>query len=393
MSRNTNLSNLGSLALTLAGALALSLGGCKKPPPPPPQGACCTPEGSCSVSLKEECGASWRLNGNCSPNPCPQPPPPEVSFETIAQNEKADARVQFAADLKISEENLDLGKAVVRLADCFARGSAKDLKPMLTRRAQSLLADLESSGQWEEATKQIEAVRVVFVRDGVDFTGIGSAKVPTAEISGNLMAKVMEAVKGIPPEQLAAITKAATEAMAGADRAALAADPAKLAEFQSKITEAMKTAGVSEEVMAKLADLGSAAGAPAEAAPSCPSGMGVALALQDIHGSYLLTWAAEKIGDKWVFTNAPASAEIRPRASLWDNVGNEAFQAMSLASLPAAPKLGDDAGAGGKGGAGGAGGDGGDPGAPGAPGPSSPTPSSPNPVPSIPGPTGKHPHG
>ena len=59
----------------------------------------------------------------------------------------------------------------------------------------------------------------------------------------------------------------ATEALAGMDPAALVSDPAKMAEFQTKIADAMKAAGASEEIQAKLADLGKPAeGAPAEAA-------------------------------------------------------------------------------------------------------------------------------
>lgn len=389
MSRNTNILTIAGLGLTAT--LALSLGGCKKPPPPV-TGACCTPEGSCSVTVQTDCGTSdWRTGGSCSPNPCPAPPPPpDIALETVAQDMKADARVQFAAEMKLPEEKLDLAKAIIKLADALAKGDAKAMKPLLTRRAQTLLADLQNSGGWEEATKQVEAVRIVLIRDGVDFGAVGTAKIPEGEITGTLMSKVMELMNGLPPEQLAAITKAAQEAMAGIDPAALAKDPSKIAEFQTKITEAMKAAGVSEEMQQKLADLNK----PAEAAPvETPAGgstvgTGVLIAIQDIHGSYVLGWDAQKVGDAWVFNNAPSAADIRPRASMWDGVGPEAFQAMQLAALPTAPRSGEDGAPGANGAPGGSGGAGGEGGSP-----SAPAPSSPSPVPAIPnGPQGKQPH-
>ncbi len=392
MNRKTNL--ILSSGLAMAGGLAITLGGVGGCSKPPPVGSCCASDGSCSISKQADCGSRWNLNGACSPNPCPQPvppPPPEITLESVAQSEHADPRVQFAADLKVEESNLELAKAIVHLADAFARGDAKALKPLLSRRAQTLLDDLQTSGQWEESTKQIEAVRIVLVRDGVDFTGIGAAKVPAGEVPLGIMQKLTQALKGLPPEQLAAITKAAAEAgdASGADPAALAADPAKMAEFQTKVTEAMKAAGVSEETMNKFAEMSK--DVPAEAAPavpSGPSGMGIAIAVQDIHGAYLLTWAAEKFGEKWGFTNAPATPEIRRRASLWDNVGNEAFQAMALATLPAAGKFNDDSGGGMKSSGGDSGGGGEAP--PAAPSPDAPS----NPVPTInPGAPGKHPHG
>ncbi|MCK4341639.1 MAG: hypothetical protein KAY37_07950 [Phycisphaerae bacterium] len=40
----------------------------------PPTGACCQPDGSCTVELQEDCTGSYFGDGtDCSPNPCPQP--------------------------------------------------------------------------------------------------------------------------------------------------------------------------------------------------------------------------------------------------------------------------------------------------------------------------------
>jgi hypothetical protein len=42
--------------------------------PPPITGACCRPDGSCFVTLQTDCAAGvWTVGGNCSPNICPQP--------------------------------------------------------------------------------------------------------------------------------------------------------------------------------------------------------------------------------------------------------------------------------------------------------------------------------
>lgn len=206
----------------LAGAGALTLAGCEKPKPPPP------------------------------PPPPPADPTPvaqDVNFDTLLQELKADARVQFAKAATITDERLDLAKGIVHLADDIARGDGKGLRTLLTRNAQGVLEDLQSSGAWEEAAKRIEAVRVVSIQQGVSIPGHANAT-------------------------------------------------------------------------------------------------GVVLAVQEPDGAYLLSWAAEHAGDTWVFANAPAPADVRPRASAWDGVGPEAFQGMKLAVVeeakPAAKKEGDE---------------------------------------------------
>lgn len=375
--------------LALAGlSLAALLGGCKKPPP---TGSCCIPDGSCSITLQNACAGTWTLNGVCSPNPCEQPappPPPEIDLETIAKDERVDARVQFAPGITLTEEHVPLGKAIAHLADAIARGDSKKLKPLLTRRAQSLLDDLTTSGGWEEGTAKIEAVRIILVKGGVDFGGVGAAHIPAAEMGASLMAKVMEALAGVPAESLAAISRAATEALAGADPAALAADPSKLTEIQGKLAAAAAAAGVSEEVINKLTAIGAdLAPPPADTSSGSGTVIGVLLAVQDIHGAYLLGWGAERVGDGWAFTNAPSMPDIRPRASLWDGIGAEGFQALSLASAPIAlPSTEPSGGGSGSGGGGGHDGGGAPPSSPGGerPPPGSP-PSPPGRAPGSPG--------
>jgi hypothetical protein len=352
--------NIAGVALT-----ALMLVGCKKPPPPP-----------------------------LPPPPPPPPPPPAmISLDTIAQNEKADARVTFSSDLKVTEDKTELGKAVVHLADAFARGDAKALKPLLTQPARVLLDQLVTDGGWEEATKPIEAVRVVFMQDGVDVNGIGSAGALGSEINVKIMSKVTEILKGIPPEQLATMQKALTSAMAGLDPNALASDPSKLADIQSKLTDAAKQAGMSDEIVGKLADLQKeiAGDAPAAGGPSGGSTLGILMAIQDPQGAYVLGWAAEKIGDAWMFSNTSATRETRARAAMWDGVGPEGFLAVRVAAAPTVDEM--IPGAAPSGGGGDRPGGGSSPDS--APPPSSPEPSSPPvaPPPRAPGSPGRPPGG
>jgi len=59
--------------------------------PPPPHGACCFPDGSCTVLSPGLCAADSGLyQGDattCSPDPCPQPPPPPSGACCVANSE------------------------------------------------------------------------------------------------------------------------------------------------------------------------------------------------------------------------------------------------------------------------------------------------------------------
>ena len=45
----------------------------------PPTGACCAPDGTCTLTTQTNCAlpSIWTSAGVCSPNPCTQPTPTE----------------------------------------------------------------------------------------------------------------------------------------------------------------------------------------------------------------------------------------------------------------------------------------------------------------------------
>jgi len=287
MSRNTR------TLLALAGAVALvfNLAGCPKPAPPPPP----------------------------PPAPAPPPPPPqEVTLDTLAQEIKPDPRVQFASGLVVTEDQLELGKAVIRLADALAKGDDVALRPMLTRKAQKVLADLKGIGAWDEETKKIEAVRVILVSGGMDLSGVGKS------VSSDPDSAFASALGSLPEAQRDAL-KPVFDALpkdAALAEALKAALPGAI--------EALKAAGVSQEVideMSKQLD-----GLTGAAAQGSGSSTGVLMAIQDSAGAYLLAWGAESVDGTWVFANAPSSPQLRTRASSFDGIGQEGFREVTLAA-------------------------------------------------------------
>lgn len=390
-----------SLVLVLSGAALgasmLLMSGCKKPPPPPPTGACCSADGTCTETTQASCGGSWQ-EGSCSPNPCPKPPPPEKAVGQLIQELGGiDQRVTAPESLVVTEDNIGVATAVIRLADALAKGDAKAMRGMLTRPAQAVLDELEAGGGWQEATGKIEAVRIVFMQGGVD---VAAASVGTDSHAGllealqsigpELIAATQEALKGLSPEQM----KSFQEAMATLQRdwmssmAAPGADAkAALEGMSAKIKEAATGAGIGEEQAQKIADattgfatkLGDRLGIGGASAAT-GSSMGVLLAVQEPGGAYLLGWSAQPAGDRVLFTNTAATPDVRARAAAWDGVGPEGFQAVKLAVAPApAPAAAAGSGTSGSGASGVDGGGS----VPGGEGPGSPSPSpSPDPSPS-----------
>lgn len=279
------------LALAGAAALVFNLGGCPKPPPPPPP----------------------------PPAPAPPPPPPQdVTLDTLAQELKPDPRVQFAPGLVVTEDQLELGKAVIRLADALAKGDDAALGTMLTRKAQAVLGELKATGAWDEETKKIEAVRVILVSGGMDLSGVGKS------VSSDPSAAFTAALAALPEAQRDALKPVFD---------ALPKDAALAEALKSALpsaVETLKAAGVSQEAideMTKQLD-----GLTGAAAQGSGNSTGVLLAIQESSGAYLLAWGAENVDGKWVFANAPSSPDVRTRASAFDGIGQEGFREVTLAS-------------------------------------------------------------
>ncbi len=77
----------------------------------------------------------------------------------IVDSMKPDARVSYPQAHAPVDESL--ARAIVALADAFAKGDSDKLRPMLDASAQTLLDGLVASGEWPGETTRIEEVRVV----------------------------------------------------------------------------------------------------------------------------------------------------------------------------------------------------------------------------------------
>lgn len=351
------LGGLGKLVMLGLVTGVVLLAGCSKPPPPAPP-----------------------------PPPPPAPPPPaEVTLASVAQDMKIDPRVQFTDGMTVVEEQLEMAKAIIKLADGFAKGNAAEVKPLLTRPAQDVLNELLNTGGWEEATKDIEAVRVVLVQDGIDLGGVGQAtSTGAAELMPLITQKVGLFIATLTKEQQSAIGKAVTDAMAGVDPTKT--DPAALSgEIMTKLQDSFRIAGVPDDKLDELKKIGEEIGTKlagdAAAASGAGSSHGLLMAIQDRSGAYVLGWSIVKVGESWMFQHAPATPEVRARASSWDGVGPEGFQAVKVVAAPvqgeAPPAESSTGGGGGRD-------SGGGPSSPPPSGPSSPPPSEPS-SPSGPG--------
>ncbi|GMV24785.1 MAG: hypothetical protein AMXMBFR58_08160 [Phycisphaerae bacterium] len=114
--------------LIAAVGVAVSVSGCKKEEPPPP----------------------------------PPPPPPEpVQIDPLFQAMKIDARVQFPQEKAPTNE--EFARGILSLADALVKGDAGAMQSLLDTTGESALSTLMSSGEWEQETGKIEAIRVIRV--------------------------------------------------------------------------------------------------------------------------------------------------------------------------------------------------------------------------------------
>lgn len=258
----THASSRAALALGLV-ALSAVLGACgKKAPPPPP------PPPPPVTKVVEE--------------------PPALSMTTIAQELKADSRVSFASGVTITDEGF--ARAAVKLADAIARGDAAKLGAMLTRKGKGVLDELTSSGGFTDATKPIEAVRVVFAQAPGGLSDIDRGA----------------ALEAIRKENIKELERFRQQLLRGG-----------INEEDVKRVLAARTAELEKATSA----LSSGEAQGASALGEGKAEMVLLLAVQDPRGSYLLGWAGSKAGEGWLFTNAATTPLTRGRAADWDGVG------------------------------------------------------------------------
>jgi hypothetical protein len=84
-------------------------------------------------------------------------------MDAILQSVRPDARVQVAPGAAPVDESF--ARAALNLANAFAKGNASALRAMLDDDGQRVLAQLTSSGEWEDAVEKIEVVRIVGLSD------------------------------------------------------------------------------------------------------------------------------------------------------------------------------------------------------------------------------------
>lgn len=322
----------GTLAFAAVAAVIV-IAGCKKEPPPAPP----------------------------APAPPPPPAPTTIKLEDLAQEMRVDARVQFTPEMEIEESQSDLARAVISMADAVAKGNADTLRPMLTRNAQALLDDLQDKGEWEDATGKIEAVRVVYLGPApaiLNMASIASNMDQMQDMMATMMPKIMalgaameQVLAGIPPEAQEAIRAKAQEIQAVGQGVKPGTSPEQMTsqarEAMDVMIRELEAAGAAPDAVANLRStfeefikaMPAMPEAVADGGGSGGASTAVILAIQDPAGSYLLGWTADQAFDKWVFTNAPTSRDVRARASAWDGIGEAGFGEM-VAAMP--PPLMDD---------------------------------------------------
>jgi hypothetical protein len=257
-----------------------------------------------------------------------------VQVEEIMYRLGADARVQFPQSKAPVDE--DLAEAVILFAGALARGDESAFGTMLDPSARGVLDELLSSGDWEEATGRIEAVRVFWVRKGVPEFRPPSG--PLASISPEMFrdpAALQEVMRKL-METLSAEQRAEFEAAQQALTAAITTNPGDRDAMASAVQQFMRR--IQPIILA-------AAAAGADQGPVDPEAYGVGLAVQEPGASYALLWRAKRSGDRWLFAALPSSLPTKARASDWDAVEDPTAGALPLIdglptdAIPGLPSL------------------------------------------------------
>lgn len=279
-------------SVLLPATLALAVLGCeeKKAPPPPP------------------------------PPPAPPPPPPPISFQSLTQEMKVDARVQVASGLAVSDESF--ARAALELTNAIAKGDADALSKKISPRAAAVLAELKGNEQWAKSTKGLEAVRIVTL--GTPTASADPAAALTAAFNSEdrqiLENYTAALTRGLSPEEQV-LRKSMLQKQFRERAQALAA------QGQTEEASRVEAAALAVTQIEQLISM-SATGFNANAEQA------MLLALQDQKGAYLWGWQASRIGDGWQFDLAPARDEVRPRASQFDGIGMAGFAPPPPSNLP-----------------------------------------------------------
>jgi hypothetical protein len=291
------------LALCASSALSLEACGKKKPPPPP------------APVVK--------------PPPPPQPPP--VSFDTISQELKADARVQFAPDLKLEDQ--DVAKAVISLADALARGDSNAVTALVSRPAKPVVDTISAMGGFGDS---VEAARVVFVTKNDEQNGFKTS----LDDVNRMFSGEEEAVKEADRKITADVAKQIGSLMAMAFIADAGEKP-DFSQFTPPMT-AEKLQKFKEQWEKLRADASKAALVEQIAALLAGSSMVPGLkdaeyltliAVQTPQGTELTGWGLEKAFGKWMFHPASTDGQVKKSAAEWDGVGLSGFSADSTKGI------------------------------------------------------------
>lgn len=97
-----------------------------------------------------------------APPPAPPPPPPNaepIQIDPLMQSIGPDQRVQFPQVAAPVDESL--ARAVIKLAEAIVKGDSSAMSPMLDPTGRSILERLLASGEWDDTTEKIQAIRVV----------------------------------------------------------------------------------------------------------------------------------------------------------------------------------------------------------------------------------------
>lgn len=294
-----------ALLLTMALTVALNVSACgkKKPPAPPP----------------------------VVPKPVTPPPPPPVSFDTISQEMKTDARVQFAPELKLEDE--EVARSIISLSDALARGDAAAITGMVSRPARPIIETIQQMGGFGS---DVEAVRVVFIAKNDDQSGFKSTLDDVNRMFSGEADAVEEANRKLTADVIDQIKSLMLVAMVAEDAKNFDFTqfvPPMTAEKLLKFKEQWEKLRADPSKTAIVEQIGALLSG-SSMVPGLKDAEYLALiAVQTPGGVELTGWGLEKAFGKWTFHPASTDGSLKASASEWDNIGLAGFSADSTKGL------------------------------------------------------------